>query len=108
MCSSCMNWDFDCNNELSRYPTPLNYPEDLNETFLKTHKICFKQIKQACSLAEDKLCKQDWNAKNVTAFLNNHGIKQSFIDKILDKCKPSNDNTCGEHTKLQQHIRCLG
>ena len=29
---------------------------------------------------------------NVTVYLNNNGIKQSFIDKILDKCKPSNDN----------------
>lgn len=48
---------------------------------------------QACSLAEDKLCKQDWNAKNVTAFLNNHGIKQLLIDKLLDRYKPLIENT---------------
>ena len=50
----------------------------------------------ACILAKDKLCKQDWNAKNITEFLNNYSIKQFLLNKILDKSKPPIDNMSNE------------
>ena len=81
-CKKCLNWNFDNNKELTKYPVPNDYPD--GSTYLKIQKLSFPEMIAACELAETKYIKKEWTANQVTTYLSYKGIKPTLITKILD------------------------
>ena len=81
-CENCLNWDFDRNNELTKFPVPSDFPED--STHVQFQKISFTEMISACEKAEIKYVHNQWTASQVTTYLSHKGIKQTLITKILE------------------------
>lgn len=81
-CEYCLNWDFDRNNDLTKFPAPSDFPD--GSTHLQFKKISFPEMIAACENAEIKYVQKQWTASQVTSYLSSKGIKQTLITKILE------------------------
>ncbi len=85
-CTICTNWAYDINSPLLKYPPPEHYPMELipdGHTIVPI-KLDYQILRCAAVYAIDKLFKQEWSVKNVTAYLKVHCFSSETIDKILN------------------------
>ena len=89
-CENCLNWNFNNNNELTKYPLPNNFPD--GSTHLQIKKLTFADMVSACEVAEIRFVQKEWTANQVTMYLSYKGIKPSLITKILEHGNENSSN----------------
>lgn len=103
-CRNCLNWNFESNQDLTKFEVPNDYPD--KSTHLKLHKLNFDDMISACDVASVKYSQKQWTANQVTMYLSYKGIKPSLISKILNQ---DNQNTMhhGSQTEHANRMKFL-
>ena len=88
-CDVCCDWDMCRRPDLLTPALPKNYPDPVPEepSFRKTmapQRMTFPQLKWACELACKQVLKQEWDEKEMEAYLTNHGVVKALITEIAN------------------------
>ena len=87
-CKKCLNWDIsNTNHKLTYFPSPENYPDDLNDLRngkLQSKKITFLQLKEVCALTHEKIKKGKWKSKQANSYMQVNGINEILREAIIN------------------------